>query len=495
MVFVQRFADGLPNPIFLKDARGVYRVCNLAFEKMVGRPRASILGQISAAVLPADLASEEERNDRELWVSGRVQSYRRPFKATDGAVRQGLWRKSLITGADGKPSGLIGIVTDITDLLEAQGEAERRGKWFRALTDHALDVIVVIDRAGLIRFITPSVERVLGWTAASLTGANLLAYAHPEDVEATREAISRSLTRRPGEEQLVELRFRARDESWRTLEVIGNNCMEDPAVQGIVVNARDVTVRRLAQRGLEQALLATNRLDAARTLAGGVAHNVNQLMTTIEGKAALLIDRVHDSDAQDLLADVASAAEKAAELARQLLAYALGGRTQPKPTNLNSAIEETLLVAVDTVLRPEIELALDLDPSLARIEADPAQIAQLVSNLVTNAGEAIAGSGDITIRTANVAIPEGDRSAPGGLAPGPYVRMIVRDTGCGMDAKTAAQAFEPFFSTKSPGRGLGLSAALGIVKNQGGAMSVESNPGAGSTFTVYMPSLVQKTSH
>ncbi len=494
LVFVQRFADGLPNPIFFKDARGVYRICNLAFEKLVGRPRTHILGQGASAVLPPDLASEDERTDRELWVGGGVQSYRRPFRATDGAARQGLWRKSLITGADGKPSGLIGIVTDITELLEAQETAERRENWFRALTEHALDVIVVIDREGLIRFITPSVERVLGWTSASLTGANLLAYAHPEDVQATREAIARSLTRRPGEEQLVELRFRCRDESWRTLEVIGNNCIDDPAVQGIVVNARDVTIRRRAQRELQQALVATTRLAAARTLARGVAHNVNNLMLTIEENAALLIDRTHDSDGQELLADVARAAEKAAELARQLQAYALGGRVQLRPTSLNTAVEETLTVAVDTVLRPEIGVETVLDSSLSRIEADPAQISQLVSNLVTNAAEAITGTGQITIRTSNVVLPEGDPSAPGSLASGPHVRLTIRDTGCGMDAKIVAQAFEPFFSTKFVGRGLGLSEALGIVKNQGGAISVESDPGSGSTFTVYLPALVDKIS-
>ena len=253
--FVQQFADGIPSPVFYKDASGVYRVCNKAYERLVGLSRREILGKRTRDIFPPQEAAEHERYDQALWVSGHVQSYDRPFKATDGSERRGLCRKSLIRNADGKSVGLVGIVTDITDLVGTQEALRRREEWFRALTEQALDLTVVIDAEAVIRFASPSVEQILGWTPVQLIGGSLFVYVHPEDASTMREAIARNVNGKPGQERLVELRFRGRDESWRTLEVIGRNRLSDPAVRGIVVNARDVTERR----GVQQKLLENER--------------------------------------------------------------------------------------------------------------------------------------------------------------------------------------------------------------------------------------------
>lgn len=607
--FVQQFADGIPSPVFYKDASGAYRVCNKAYERLVGLSRREILGKGTRDIFPPQEAAEHERYDQALWVSGHVQSYDRPFKATDGSERRGLCRKSLITDDDGKPVGLIGIVTDITDLMGTQVALRRREEWFRALTEQALDLTVVIDAEAVIRFASPSVERILGWTPVQLIGGSLFVYVHPEDASTMREAIARNVNGKPGQERLVELRFRGRDESWRTLEVIGHNRLGDPAVRGIVVNARDVTERRSAQQKLlenekrfrsvvenmpgllaaasadfvplawngecervtgwradeivgnrsalrrlipdksvrdklrqryrtegpdfrefevdlhcrdgrvrtiswsslsgrfpilgwpvwgigrdvteekqaRQAIAVASRMTATRILAAGTARHIENLVRVTSGNAALLSASVRDADAKASLTEILRTAEKAGRLSQQLLAYAEHRRAVPRPVDVNQAVREAVDFDGVSDLRHEISIELDLDSHASPVRADPSQITQIVAYLLANAGESISGAGKVVIRTRAVSLGEPDETTPSNLKPGTYVRLSVEDTGCGMDGQTAKRIFEPFFSTKADGLGLGLPGVYGIVRSLEGAITVDSREGSGSTFTVYLP--------
>jgi nitrogen-specific signal transduction histidine kinase len=269
-----------------------------------------------------------------------------------------------------------------------------------------------------------------------------------------------------------------------------------------VLVVRDITDQKRAeanQRENEEALQQAQKLESIGVLAGGIAHDFNNLLTGIMGNAGLArraITAGRNEQAAALLRDVLSASERAADLTRQLLAYAGKGRFVIMPVDLCKLVSE-----VSTLIRASISkkitLVLDVPEDCPLVEADRAQLQQLVMNLVINGGEAIGDApGTLTVRVRTEHFTERrERPRAEGfpIATGDYVRIDVTDTGEGMDAETRSRIFEPFFTTKFLGRGLGLSAALGIVRGHRGSISVRSEPGRGTTFTVLLP--VQREIH
>ncbi len=264
---------------------------------------------------------------------------------------------------------------------------------------------------------------------------------------------------------------------------------EDGHVVGGVAVAFDVT----EQRRTEEALAQIEKMESLGTLAGGVAHDFNNLLVAILGNASLARGQIPpDSPAQELLQEIHAAAQRAAELSRQMLAYAGKARISPEIVDLNALLRD-LEPLLQSASRQAASLRLELAPEPVTVRADPTQIRQVVMNLVLNAADAMDGRfGSIVVRTGVREFgPEALRRAVLGVErePGRYALLEVSDTGHGMDAATMARIFDPFFSTKFTGRGLGLAAVLGIVRGHGGAIFVESAPGQGSTFTVVLPAL------
>jgi signal transduction histidine kinase len=234
------------------------------------------------------------------------------------------------------------------------------------------------------------------------------------------------------------------------------------------------------------------KLESIGVLAGGIAHDFNNILSVIMGNASLTRRAVEATPANAARLDsIITAAQRAAELCRQLLAYAGSGGFALSRVNLNSLITETaqlLEVSISQMTRLEFALS----PALPTIEADASQLRQIIMNLVINASEAIGenNAGTIRISTAVVELPRPDVSDSGPvaeLAPGAYVRMEISDTGAGMPPDVLARIFDPFFTTKFTGRGLGLAAVLGIVRSHSGALQVTSTAGQGSTFRIYLP--------
>jgi two-component system, chemotaxis family, CheB/CheR fusion protein len=240
----------------------------------------------------------------------------------------------------------------------------------------------------------------------------------------------------------------------------------------------------------EEKLRQTQKLESLGVLAGGVAHDFNNLLTGIMGSASLAMDSLLPSDRhlRPILADVLAASESAADLTRQLLAYAGKGRFVIEPIQLSATVKAVTHM-VQSSIPPNVDLHLNVDSVLPPIDADKTQIHQIVMNLLINAAEAIPSGrhGKVTVTTSTV-----DLSQPCGcLRPGPYVQIEVADNGIGMDEATQARIFDPFFTTKFMGRGLGLAAALGIVNGHKGSLTVSSAPGLGSTFRVLFPASSQ----
>jgi nitrogen-specific signal transduction histidine kinase len=243
------------------------------------------------------------------------------------------------------------------------------------------------------------------------------------------------------------------------------------------------------QRKLEEQLRQAQKLEAIGRLAGGVAHDFNNLLMVISGYAELLIQSLPRGDRRrESSENILRAADRAGDLTRQLLAFSRRQVLRPSVVDLNAVISN-LQKMLRRLISEDIELAVSLAPELGRVRIDPGQLEQVLLNLAVNARDAMPRGGKLAIHTANVA-PDDARAAPGAqLRPGAYVLLSVADTGVGMDSEVRARLFEPFFTTKRQGRGtgLGLSVVYGIVEQSGGSIQVDSRPGQGTTFRIYLP--------
>jgi two-component system cell cycle sensor histidine kinase/response regulator CckA len=364
---------------------------------------------------------------------------------------------------------------------EALRASEER---FRALVENSSDVLVMIDAAGRVTYTTPSADRHFGWERGDLIGQRAIDFLHADDIAMLTPRVADSL-RTPGEPVSAELRVRHADGTYRTIEGMAVNRLHEPAVAGIVVNARDVTERRL----LEEQLRQVQKMEAVGRLAGGIAHDFNNLLTAILGYCNLLLeDLPPDNVMRSDLEEIRKAGDRAAALTRQLLAFSRRQMLQPQTIELSALVAE-LDKMLRRLLGEDIDLVMALAANLPAIKADPASIEQILINLAVNARDAMPAGGRLTIETTSVELHGAYLGVHPAVIAGRYVMLAVSDTGEGMDAATRARVFEPFFTTKGQGKGtgLGLATVYGLVKQSGGYIWVYSEPGHGTVFKVYLP--------
>jgi two-component system, cell cycle sensor histidine kinase and response regulator CckA len=252
----------------------------------------------------------------------------------------------------------------------------------------------------------------------------------------------------------------------------------------LIGSVRDMT----EQRGMEEQVRQLQKLEAVGQLSGGIAHDFNNILCVILAVGNMLHEQLEDPDQRGQLEEIVHAGERGAALTSQFLAFSRRQVLQPEIINLNEGVKN-LEKMLRRLIREDIELTLTLDPGLWRVKADPGQIEQVVTNLVVNARDAMPSGGRLIIATSNVELDAEFAKTHVSTVPGPYVRLVISDTGHGMDAETRKRIFEPFFTTKELGKGtgLGLATVYGIVKQSGGNIWVSSTPGQGTTFTVYFP--------
>ena len=362
-------------------------------------------------------------------------------------------------------------------------EALQRNRSHLAATPLA---VIEADENFHIREWNPTAERIFGFTRAQALGRDprfLIPEDGQADVDPQREALLQGTGgTRSHNENLTST-------GQRILCDWYNTALRDERGRfiGTVFLADDVTDRRRAESALRQA----QKLESLGVLAGGIAHDFNNLLTAILGNTEVALDRIpNDSALRSALRRIEATTQRGADLARQLLAYAGKAHFAIQPLDLNSIILE-MGELLSVSISKKVALKQDLQAGLPPVEADSAQFQQVVMNLVINASEAIGeGSGTVTIHTRSVTLSKAELSTafPGQvLDPGPYVRLEVEDDGCGMDAETIGRIFDPFFTTKFTGRGLGLSAMLGIVRGHRAGIHVNSVPEHGTTFTLLFP--------
>jgi two-component system cell cycle sensor histidine kinase/response regulator CckA len=350
-------------------------------------------------------------------------------------------------------------------------------EYFRSLIENALDIITVLDGSGIILFESPSIERLLGYGQKDLVGKNVFEFVHPDDRAPAQEAFLRGV-KDPGHTESIEVRIRHANGSWRHFDVVGKSIVDEANTVRIIVNSRDSTDRKK----LEEDILKTQKLESLGTLAGGIAHDFNNLITGILANiemAKMIAGR--ETELLSILKKVELASVRAKDLTQQLLTFSQGGEPVKKTVLIGGLIKEAASFALrGSKTKCKFSLHNDLQP----VEVDEGLFRQVIHNIVLNADQAMPQGGVITVSAENAIL--GAANIPL-LAQGEYVKISIQDHGIGIPREHQSKIFDPYFTTKQKGSGLGLATAYSIMHKHAGAITVESVLGSGTTFMLYLP--------
>ena len=366
--------------------------------------------------------------------------------------------------------------------LRAAQEGLRRSELnFRSLVTNAPYGICRCDSSGKVLDANPAFLGMLGYaSAAELAGQHLGGlYADTHQWFDLADYLRSSK-----EFNGLIAEWKRKDDTTTVVRVSGRSVSDDDEGTVFELFAEDVTERR----ALEQQLRQSQKMEAVGRLAGGIAHDFNNLLMVISGYSEFLLERLGPDPALRAPAqEIASAAQRASSLTRQLLAFSRKQMLAPRILDLNGVVTENLKM-LNRVIGEDIDLVMVPEANLGAVRADSGQIEQVIMNLSVNARDAMPSGGKLTIETSNVALDEEYARLHAPLRPGEYVMLAISDTGMGMDSETQSHIFEPFFTTKGPkGTGLGLSTVYGIIKQSGGYIWVNSEPEKGTTFKIFLP--------
>jgi two-component system cell cycle sensor histidine kinase/response regulator CckA len=479
--------DALPAFVSLHGEDCTLRFTNRRFREAFGEAAGKRCYEIiygledpcEGCPLPTVIDNQSIYEQERTTVDGRtLQLFKYPFRDIDGS------------------SCVLTLALDISARKQAEEALKESEERFRQLAENIDDAVLLASGDWQrVDYISPAYERIWGRTCASLykEPRSWLEGVAPEDLEEVKFALKKRVAGDFLEKEFPLFRIRRPDGSLRWIAVrffpIRNEAGETYRIAGI---ATDITARKEMEAVLhwrQEHLRQTAKMEAVGRLAGGVAHDFNNLLTVISGYGELLLGDLQEADQKrQQVQAILKAADQATVVTRQLLAFSRKQVLQPQIIDLNEVISN-MVGMFSRLVDENIEISMSLAPELGVVEADPSQMEQVIVNLAINALDAMPQGGNLSVDTANVQVTPSDFRRHPEIAPGDYVVVSVADTGIGMSRKVLSHIFEPFFTTKERGKGtgLGLSMAYGIVKQSGGHIRVESSPGKGSIFRIYLP--------
>jgi PAS domain S-box-containing protein len=483
MTHLAAIVESSEDAIIGKTLEGTILTWNAGAEHVYGYSAAEAIGRPMTLLLPEDRPDEEAEILDRIRQGQRVEHFETVRRRKNGERIDVSLTISPIRDRSGRIVGASHVARDITD----RRRLDEQLRHLAAIVESSADAIVSKTLEGTIFTWNAGAEDTYGYTAEEAIGRHmsLLLPADRPDEEA--EILDR-IGRGQSVEHFETVRRRKNGDLIDVSLTISPVRDQSGRVVGASHVARDITERKR----LEEQLRHTQKLEGIGVLAGGVAHDFNNLLTGILGNTSLAMeDLPADDPTRDLLQNVLSSSEQAAHLTRQLLAYAGKGQFVIEPVDVSRLVRE-ISTLIQTSIPKNVNLRLELRDAMPPIQADPSQLQQLVMNLVVNGAEAIPAdeNGTVIVTTGLQNVDECSVQgtlAGSQLAPGLYVALHVHDNGCGMDEATLARIYDPFFTTKFMGRGLGLAAVQGIVRGHKGALKVSSRPGRGTMFKVLFP--------
>ncbi len=489
--FLTNIINTVADPIFVKDHEHRFVVLNEAFCEFVGFPLDELLHKSDFDFFPTDQAKEFWKIDEQVLASGNENINNEVVSDIKGYTHIVSTKKTVFVDDEGKKF-LVGVIRDITEQKKTEKNLHDNLHLLNSIIENLPICVKIIGRDGSLLDMNPSGLAMIGAPSKdAVVGRQLCDLIVENDKEAFLK-FNKDVCE--GKKSSLRFSMKALDGSLHVMDSFAVPLYYGPKDEIVQLGiTRDITKRIAAEREkvkLESRLQQSQKMEAIGTLAGGIAHDFNNILSAILGYAELsLLSVPKDSNLYKDLSQIFKAGNRARELVRQILTFSRRSERVSKPVRLQLIMEETLKLLRAT-LPSTIDIHQTIDKSCHPIFADPSEMHQLLMNLCTNAYHAMRDSGGILTVSLQEITGNGEmQNGVAELSPGNHSKIEIRDTGIGMTKETASRIFEPYFTTKNPGEGtgLGLSVVHGVVKSNGGWITVESEPGMGTVFAVYFP--------
>ena len=476
--------DAIPDSVIFKDAAGRHIIVNKANEELFGLSPAMFIGKMVEDLLPPDLAAICRRNDEDVLKNKKA--VRDEEQSTDKNGNKQILDTIRVPLYDdnGNAIGLVGIIRDVTERKQAEEKIQKSEQLIRNILDTVDEGFIVVDREFRILTANKAYCGQVGESDASVIGRHCYEISH-KTLRPCHEEGEECAVRHVFETGEPHTALHKHPDAKGSILYVETKAFpikdSTGAVTSVIETVNNITEKHL----LEEEQLKTQKLEAIGTLAGGIAHDFNNLLQGVFGYISMAkMTLAQKERALEMLEQAEKALHMSVDLTTQLLTFSKGGKPVKKRIQLKSVVENSVKFALSG---SSVDYRIRFDEDLWVADVDEGQIGQVVQNIVLNADQAMPAGGTILIAARNVSAPVKGLSAL--LAYGKYVEISVKDSGIGIPQKYIPRLFDPYFTTKEKGSGLGLATSYSIVKNHGGLIDVKSQSGKGSTFFVYLPAI------
>jgi PAS domain S-box-containing protein len=480
---LRSLVDDNPESLFLMDTEGIVLAANEAVARRLGTTVQDFVGRSFYDFLPEDVAEHRREWAEHVIRSGKKTSFEdvRLGRTIENHLQP-------VLDQEGRVVSLAYLGIDVTNLRKAQ-DVQRR---LATAIEQSAEAVLITDAEGVIEYANPATERITGFQKGEMIGNTARIFKSGKHDKAFYERLWKTI--QAGEVWSGRITNRKKEGTLYHSDTTISPVRDfSGGITHFVSMSRDIT----EHLRLSELLLRAQKMEAVGTLAGGVAHDFNNILQVVLGYSELILAEQDEKDPFHAdLVKINQAGHRGADLVKRLLAFSRKTEIKPRPLNLNVQIEQLEKMWTRTIPKM-IRIELRLADELSRVNADPTQMDQILMNLALNAKDAMPDGGVLTIETTNVFLDEEYAQKHLGAKPGSYVLFSVSDTGHGMDQETLDRIFEPFYTTKEVGKGTGLGLAMvyGIISQHGGHVRCYSEPGHGTTFKIYFPAISVETEH